>query len=66
MEDTSRVDALQKPKRRVVSTKYPLDRIGLLKAVQARRGDQFVSQTVEHALDQLIEKHFPGSVEVAA
>lgn len=35
----------------------------LLAAVQKRRGDRYMSETVEHAVDRLIEKHFPGATE---
>lgn len=53
-------------KLQVVSTKYPTDRLALLQAVQQRRGDRFISETVRHALDRLIEEHFPGSLGEAA
>lgn len=52
--------------RKVVSAKYPLDRIRLLEAVQARRGDEHLSDTVAEALDDLIERHFPGTVRQAS
>lgn len=51
---------------RVLSTKYPPDRVALLEAVQARRGDATLSRTICHALDRLINEHFPGAVEEAA
>lgn len=59
---------VDKPARKttVVSARYPLDRLKLLEAVQARRGDEFISRTVAHALDRVIEDHFPGSLEPAA
>lgn len=60
MDDTGTVDRRARTALRVVSVKYPLDRIKLLEAVQVQRGDEFVSRTVAHALDRLIEEHFPG------
>lgn len=66
MHGNGPVDGTQRSRLRVVSTKYPLDRIALLEAVQRRRGDRFLSGTVAHALDRLIEEHFPGSLGEAA
>lgn len=60
------VDGKERPRLRVVSTKYPTDRIKLLEAVQERRGDNFMSRTVAHALDKLIEEEFPGALKGAA
>lgn len=66
MNDTQAVDDAQRQRRKVVSAKYPVDRIRLLQAVQARRGDEYQSQTVEYALDRLIEEHFPGALDRVA
>lgn len=66
MQSGAKVDRPARTTLRVISTKYPTDRISLLEAVQKRRGDEFVSRTVAHALDQLIESHFPGSIGEAA
>lgn len=65
MDDTATVDRAKGAGLQVISTKYPSDRIHLLEAVQKRRGDRFVSETVRHALDRLIEEHFPGATEAA-
>lgn len=63
MHGTAKVDQkARKPGRKVVSAKYPVDRLKLLEAVQARRGDQHLSDTISQALDDLIERHFPGTV----
>jgi hypothetical protein len=61
MNDTATVDRTPGSGLQVVSTKYPADRVHLLEAVQKRRGDKFVSETVRVALDELIERHFPGA-----
>jgi hypothetical protein len=53
------------PPLRVLSTKYPGDRAALLEAVAQRRGE-VLSRTIAHALDRLIEEHFPGSIGEAA
>lgn len=66
MQDTATVDGQARKPLKVVSTKYPADRVKLLEAVQERRGDDFISRTVAHALDQLIETHFPGAIREAA
>lgn len=66
MQGRGTVNRPPRSRLRVLSTKYPLDRIRLLEAVQQRRGDEFLSRTISHALDRLIEEHFPGSLEDAA
>lgn len=66
MQGTGKVDRTPRKKLRVLSTKYPVDRASLLEAVQQRRGDEFLSRTMAHALDRLIEEHFPGSIGEAA
>lgn len=55
-----------KPTRRdePIATRYPVAKRKLLEAIQERRGDRHLSNTISHALDQLIEKHFPGALEV--
>ena len=66
MQHTTKVDRTARKRLRVVSTKYPSERVALLEAVRERRGDDFVSQTVRAALDGIIEKHFPGATQKAA
>jgi hypothetical protein len=66
MHSMPKVDHGARKPLQVVSTKYPLDRLALLEAVRMRRGDDFMSRTVAHALDRLIEEHFPGSIGEAA
>lgn len=66
MNRSEAVDRQARKRLRVVSTKYPVERIKLLESIQERRGDEYVSRTVAHALDRLIEEHFPGSIEEAA
>jgi len=67
MNGTTAVDeTARKTPLRVVSTKYPVDRIKLLEVVQERRGDDFISRTVAHALDELIEEHLPGAIRRAS
>lgn len=66
MQSRGTVDKRRGSRLQVVSTKYPMDRIRLLEAVQQRRGDDFISRTVAHALDSLINAHFPGAIEEAA
>lgn len=63
MQTTKEVDGKARTAKRVVSTKYPVEKVKLLEAVQARRGDEFPSDTIRAALDEFIEKHFPGSIE---
>ena len=65
MDDTATVDQTATASLQVVSTKYPRDRVHLLKAIQAQRGDTFISETVRYALDLLVEGAFPGSTEDA-
>lgn len=48
-----------------VSCRYPEDRIGLLDAVQKRLRLDSRSDLIRHALDRLVEEHFPGSTEAA-
>ncbi len=57
MKDTDTVD--ERVALQVVSTKYPLARVHLLRAIQAERGDTFISETVRHALDELVDARFP-------
>lgn len=45
--------------RTVVSARYPLDRRKLLEAIQAKRGDRHLSDTVAVALDEFVDRHFP-------
>lgn len=66
MNSSATVDRQARKRLRVVSTKYPVEKIKLLEAIQERRGDEYVSRTVAHALDRLIEEYFPGAVEEAA
>lgn len=66
MQSGGKVDRPARKRLQVVSTKYPTDRIALLEAVRQRRGDDFMSRTVAHALDRLIEEHFPGAIGEAA
>lgn len=54
------------PPLRTISAKYPSDRVALLEAVQQRRGDSSISRTIAHAVDRLIEEHFPGAIGEAA
>lgn len=63
MHDTTAVDRGKETALQVVSTKYPADRVHLLEAVQKRRGDRFVSETVRAALDAFIDEHFPGVLQ---
>ena len=66
MDDTTPVRREQRRPPEMISVKYPPDRVQLLKAVRERRCDTFMSDTIRHALDQLIEEHFPGSLEPVA
>lgn len=56
----AQVDETQRPALQVISTKYPMDKLGLLETIRVRRGDRFISDTVRHALDKLVAEHFPG------
>ncbi len=47
---------------KILCTRYPADRAALVEAIKARRGDQYVSQTVAYALDRMVEDAFPGSL----
>lgn len=49
-----------------VGTKYPAERKALLLAIQKKRGDVWLSDTVRAALDALIEEHYPGAIRDAA
>jgi len=62
MNGTAQVDTKASAERRVVSTRYPKDRIKLLEAVQARRGDRNLSDTISDALDEFLESHLPGAL----
>ena len=66
MKGAPTVDEKASADRRVVSTRYPRDRIKLLEAVQARRRDEHLSDTVAAALDQLIHQYLPGAIDDAA
>ena len=44
----------RKPTKRVLSCRYPLDRVEQLEAIQARRGDLNLSDTIAVALDRFI------------
>jgi hypothetical protein len=43
------------------STRIPPWKRKLLESVQEKRNDRHLSDTVEAAIDALIEQHFPGS-----
>jgi hypothetical protein len=43
--------------RETVSAAVPVWKKRLLEAVQAQRGDRFISVTLEHAIDQLLREH---------
>lgn len=62
MNGTATVDAKASTAKRVVSTRYPKDRIKLLEAVQARQGDPHLADTIANALDAWIEEHLPGAL----
>lgn len=62
MEVTATVDRPATKRLETVSAKYPVDRKNLLRAVQARRGDTDLSDTVRAALDGIIERHLPGAL----
>lgn len=66
MHDTKAVDRAKERALQVVSTKYPAYRVSLLEAVQRKRGDTFMSETIRAALDGIIEEHFPGATREAA
>ena len=55
--------ARRRQEMEVVSAKYPVDRKALLRAVQAKRGDGDLSDTVREALDRMVESYFPGSTK---
>ena len=61
MENTTTVDA--NTRKKVVSARYRVDRVKLLEAIQARRGDPTLSDTVVHALNRLVEVEFPGATQ---
>jgi len=63
MDIKTDVNARQRP---TVGARYPQDRIALLDAVKARRGDKDRAATICHAMDVLIELHFPGALDSAA
>ena len=50
----------------VVSTRYPATKKKLLEVVKERRGDEHLSDTVAHALDRMIEEHFPSALLAAS
>lgn len=62
MKNTQNVNAPASERAETVGTRYPVERIKLLEAVQARRKDATRADTIRHALDRLIDEHFPGSV----
>lgn len=49
-----------------IGCRYPEDRIDLLDAVSKRRGDPDRATTIRVALDEMIERHFPGATKEAA
>jgi hypothetical protein len=48
-----------------IGCRYPEDRVDLLDAIAKRRGDPDRAATIRHALDRLIEEHFPGATNGA-
>lgn len=61
MESTATVNADASIPAVPVSCRYPEDRIGLLDAVQKRLRLESRSDLIRHALDKLVEEHFPGA-----
>jgi hypothetical protein len=49
--------ASKTPQRETVSAAIPTWKKRLIEAVQAKRGDRFISTTVEHALDEMLRAH---------
>lgn len=49
--------ASKTPQRETVSAAIPTWKKRLVEAVQAKRGDRFISATVEHAIDSLLREH---------
>ena len=49
--------ASKPPVRETVSAALPAWKKRLVEAVQMKRGDRFISATVEHALDNLLREH---------
>ena len=45
-----------------IACRYPEDRLGLLDTVQRRLRLASRSDLMRHALDELIERHLPGSL----
>jgi hypothetical protein len=45
---------------KTIGAKYPVARAALLESVQAKVGDETLSDTVRRACDELIERHYPG------
>lgn len=67
MQGTPKVDGspLRPVRMETVSAKYPVDAKALLRVIQARRGDDEISETVRFALDRLIREHFPDFTRAA-
>lgn len=61
-QHTPHVNPAPVARKRVVSARYPSDRIALLEAVQAREGDDHLADTISRALDAEIERVFPGTL----
>jgi hypothetical protein len=52
--------------RETISAAIPTWKKRLVESVQERRGDRFISTTLEHALDQLLREHRLLNDDVAA
>lgn len=66
MDDTATVDRREGQALEVLSAKYPVERKKMLEIIRDRRGERFLSETVRHACDRLIEEYFPGATKDAA
>ena len=69
MDDTATVNPSARKRSRKdppLSLRYSVRKRKLLESIQAIRGDKSLSDTVEHALDRLLEEHYPGCTIEAA
>ena len=64
MDDSTPVN--NPARKRPVAVRLPMNKRKLLEAIQADRGDKFLSATITEACDRFIEEHYPGALKGAA
>ena len=60
MKETTRVN--EGARKIPVAVRLPMNKRRLLEAIQAERGDEFLSATITAACDRFIEEHYRNGV----